>query len=121
MKIKIYDDDFSIIQIDNINNIDLNQEFVFYSRTDEENSVVIKTRNVPTNTIKRDDGWHLLKIDGVLDFSLIGILSRIATILSKEGISIFAISTYNTDYILIKKENLDKCKKALISNGYELV
>ena len=55
-----------------------------------------------------DDGWKAFRIQGVLDFSLIGILAKIATVLADNGISIFVVSTYNTDYVLIKKENYQK-------------
>lgn len=55
-----------------------------------------------------DDGWKAFRIQGVLDFSLIGILAKIATVLADNGISILAVSTYNTDYVLIKKENYQK-------------
>lgn len=66
------------------------------------------TSEVPENTIQRDDGWKAFRIQGVLDFSLIGILAKIATILADNGISIFAVSTYNTDYILIKKKTIKR-------------
>ena len=55
-----------------------------------------------------NDGWKAFRIQGVLDFSLIGILAKIDTVLADNGISIFAVSTYNTDYVLIKKENYQK-------------
>ena len=55
-----------------------------------------------------DDGCKAFRIQGVLDFSLIGILAKIATVLADNGMSIFAVSTYNTDYVLIKKENYQK-------------
>ena len=55
-----------------------------------------------------NDGWKAFRIQGVLDFSLIGILAKIATVLADNGISIFAVLTYNTDYVLIKKENYQK-------------
>ena len=56
----------------------------------------------------------------VEDFSLIGILAKIATVLADNGISIFAVSTYNTDYVLIKKENYEKGLEVLRASGYEL-
>ncbi len=55
-----------------------------------------------------NDGWKAFRIQGVLDFSLIGILAKIATVLADNGISIFAVSTYNTDYVLIKKKIIKK-------------
>ena len=66
------------------------------------------------NTIEREDGWKAFRIEGILDFSLIGILSKISALLAENEIGIFAISTYNTDYILVKEENYTKAKKLLI-------
>lgn len=60
----------------------------------------------------------MLKIEGILDFSLIGILSKISTILANEKIGIFVVSTYNTDYILVKKENLEKAVESLKKENY---
>lgn len=68
-----------------------------------------------------DDGWKAFRIQGVLDFSLIGILAKIATVLADNGISIFAVSTYNTDYVLIKKENYQKALDILQTTGYKIV
>ena len=73
------------------------------------------------NVIQRDDGWKGFRVQGILDFSLIGILSKIAEILAKNSISIFVISTYNTDYVLIKKENYQKALDILEHSGYEVV
>lgn len=73
---------------------------------------------MPTNTIKRNDGWKSLKIEGILDFALIGILSKINNILAENNISIYAISTYNTDYILTKKDEFEKACKILSNEGY---
>ena len=65
-----------------------------------------------------ETGWTMFKLEGPLDFSLIGILSKIATVLAVEGISIFAVSTYNTDWVLIKREKRDAAMKALACAGY---
>lgn len=65
-----------------------------------------------------EKGWTMFKLEGPLDFSLIGILSKIATALAAEGISIFAISTYDTDWVLIKKDKKDAATKVLASAGY---
>jgi hypothetical protein len=58
------------------------------------------------------------RIEGILDFSLIGILSKISTVLADHGIGIFAVSTFNTDYILVKKENYEKALNHLETAGY---
>lgn len=77
--------------------------------------------DVPANVTQRDDGWKGFRIQGILDFSLIGILSKIAEILAQNSISIFAISTYNTDYVLIKKENYQKGLNILKHSSYKIV
>lgn len=99
----------------------LDSEYNFIGKTDEEKSLVCITNEVPANVIQRDDGWKAFRIQGVLDFSLIGILSKIATILADNGISIFAVSTYNTDYVLIKKENYQKGLDVLQGAGYKII
>ena len=101
--------------------IDFNADFYFVARTDEELSLVCKTADTPAATTERDDGWRGFRIQGVLDFSLIGILSKLSGILAECGIGIFAVSTYNTDYILVKSENFDRAADALADAGYTLI
>ncbi len=93
---------------------------LFFGRTDEELSLVCKTEDAPSVTTERDDGWRGFRIKGILDFSLIGILSEISGILAENRIGIFAVSTYNTDYILVKKENFEHALNVLASKGYEI-
>ena len=83
--------------------------------------MVCLTDDVPANVIERDNGWSAFRIQGVLDFSLIGILSKISGILAENDIGLFAISTYNTDYILVKEENRNGAVKALEKAGYVMV
>ncbi len=78
-------------------------------------------RRSPSNVIKRDDGWKAFCIQGILDFSLIGILSKIAAILADNDISIFAASTYNTDYVFVKSQNYQRGLEILKSAGYEII
>ena len=70
--------------------------------------------------IKYSAGWRAFRIEGILDFSLIGILAKISTCLAENGIGIFAISTFNTDYILTKAENFEKAVKTLEAEGYKI-
>ncbi len=76
---------------------------------------------MPVNVIRRDDGWKAFRIQGVLDFSLVGILAKIATLLAENSIPIFAISTYNTDYVLTKAAHYEKALDALKQAGYTIV
>lgn len=118
MKLKIINQDFSICKVEDLSQIDYSDKFCFVSKTDEELSLVCNTNLVPKNAIECDNGWKAFRIQGVLEFSLIGILSRISTLLAENKIGIFAVSTYNTDYILTKEENFDKSIKILERNGY---
>lgn len=118
MEIKIINKDFSICKIEDLSKVDYSDEFCFIGKTDEELSVVCSTNLVPKNVIECDNGWKAFRIEGVLDFSLIGILSKISTLLAENEIGIFAVSTYNTDYILTKEENFEKSVKVLEKNGY---
>ena len=70
--------------------------------------------------MERDDGWKALRIIGILDFSLIGILARISSVLAENRIGIFAVSTFNTDYIFVKKNDFDKSIKALEDAGFDV-
>ena len=121
MEIKRIDDGFSICKVKDYSKVNFDSEYYFIGRTDEEYSLVCITENVPDNVIERDDNWKAFRIQGVLDFSLIGILSQISTLLAEKQIGIFAISTYNTDYILTKKDNYDRALKVLSDAGYKIV
>lgn len=121
MELKWLDDPLTVCKLDSTDKIDLSKDFYFIGRTDEELSLVCKTDDAPDNTLAREDGWRGFRIQGALDFSLIGILSKLSGILAANGIGLFAVSTYNTDYILIKAENLPRAVRALEAEGYRFV
>lgn len=120
MKLRKIHQDFSVCQVEDYSLVNLESQYCFIGKTDEEKSLVCATSEVPSNVIKKDDGWKAFYIEGVLDFSLIGILAQIASILADNAISIFAVSTYNTDYVLIKRENYQRGLEILKSKGYEI-
>ncbi|MBR1450730.1 MAG: ACT domain-containing protein [Lachnospiraceae bacterium] len=111
----------TVCKVADISAVDINADFYFIGRTDEEVSLVCRTEDTPPLAIERDDGWRGFRIQGMLDFSLIGILSKISGILAEHKIGIFAVSTYNTDYILVKEENFDRALSVLNSEGYSVV
>lgn len=121
MKIKRISYDFSVCKVSDYSQVDLNSEFCFTGKTDEENSLVCITENVPQNTVECDSGWKAFRIEGVLDFSLIGILAKISSLLAENGIGIFAVSTFNTDYIFTKEENYEKALSVLAEDGYTII
>lgn len=121
MEIKKIDYNFSICKVEDYSGFNLGSEYFFLGRTDDENSLVCITENVPDNVTECDDGWRAFRIQGVLDFSLIGILSQISALLAENEIGIFVVSTYNTDYILTKKENYQRALAVLSDAGYEII
>lgn len=121
MELKKLEYNLTVCKLENMSEFDITKEFYFFAKTDEEISLVCKTEDTPVNTSERDDGWKAFRIQGVLDFSLIGILSKLSGILADNKIGIFAVSTYNTDYILIKEENFEKAMDVLASEGYTIV
>jgi uncharacterized protein len=94
----------------------------FYSitRTNDELSIVCLQNSIPQDC-KIEKDWRILKIEGVLDFSLVGILAAISTLLANNKISIFAISTYDTDYILVKNDKIEEAISILTANNYEII
>ena len=120
MELKVIDKEFSVCKVSDFSEIDTGQPYIFTGSTDEERSLVCPTELVPGNTIERNDGWRAFRIEGVLDFSLIGILSKISTCLADNGIGIFAISTFNTDYVLTKENDFSKAIEVLKHAGYTI-
>ena len=121
MKIKAIEYDFTVCKVTGYSLVNLDSEYVFLGKTDEERSLVCLTSEVPSNTTERTDGWRAFCIEGVLDFSLIGVLSKICGIFAENKIGVFAVSTYNTDYVFIKEENFQKALDILKHSGYEIV
>lgn len=112
--------ELSVCKVRDYSQVDICKPFCFTGSTDEEFSLVCPTEIVPDNTTERDDGWRAFRIVGVLDFSLVGILAGISEILAANGIGLFAVSTYNTDYILTKAENFDRALDVLRNAGYTI-
>lgn len=111
----------TVCKVADVSDINMTADFYFVGKTDEEVSLVCKTEDTPVKTVERDDGWRGFRIQGVLDFSLIGILSKLSGILAEHKIGIFAISTYNTDYILVKEENFVRALSILAAEGYHVI
>jgi len=121
LKIEVLAGDFTVCKVTDYSGVSLTDKYCFIGKTGEENSLVCETSRVPSNTTEREDGWRALRIAGTLDFSLVGILAELSAVLARRNIGIFAVSTYNTDYILLKKDRLDDAVRALEAAGYAVV
>lgn len=120
MQLQILPQTFAVCQIQDTSQINWQMPLFFFSKTAEELSLVCPETDLPAAVLQCERGWRGLKICGVLDFALVGILAKISSLLANAGISIFAVSTYNTDYILIKESHLQKAAAALRTNGYQI-
>jgi len=89
--------------------------FFSLTRTAEELSVVCAAGSEPSGG-RVESGWSCLRVAGTLDFALTGILASIASPLAREGVSIFALSTFDTDYVLVRE--IEKAREALRSAGF---
>lgn len=88
--------------------------------TEDELSIVCEMSHIPKDIVCEGD-WKVLKVKGPLDFALTGILANISTILADSDISLFAISTYDTDYILVKNNDLDQSIEALTKHKHIII
>ncbi|MFR0823136.1 MAG: ACT domain-containing protein [Clostridia bacterium] len=123
MNLEVLENKLKVIKLSNnirIPDILFNQEWYSITKTNEELSIVVdESFEIQSNIVEYN--WKAIKVVGTLDFSLIGILSKISTILAQAEISIFALSTYNTDYILLKSDKLEKAIKVLKESGYTFI
>ena len=120
MKLKVFDTELSVCKVADVQGIDLARELTFVGVTDEEISLVCPTESVPAGTLEREDGWRAFRIEGELDFLLVGILAQVSSALAEAGVPIFAVSTCNTDYVLVKAEHLARALEALVDAGFEV-
>ncbi len=123
LTMRLYKEKYGVCRLNNDEPIPawcLASGFFSITRTDDELSIVCEQADIP-DSITCENNWRLLKVLGPLDFSLVGILSRISKVLADESISIFAISTYDTDYILLKDKDIDTGVTALTNAGYEII
>jgi hypothetical protein len=87
------------------------------TRTDNEVSVVCRDRDVPDGE-SAERGWRVLEVKGPLDFSLSGVVASLVVPLAAERIPIFVISTFETDYVLVRGSDLDEASRALTAAGH---
>jgi hypothetical protein len=123
LTMKLIKEKYGVCRLDKIELIPewaKNSDFFSITKTCDELSIVCSQDSIPEE-IKCERDWRILKIEGPLDFSLIGILASISTILAQKGISIFAISTYDTDYILVKNKDIANAIESLINERYEII
>ena len=121
MTLELLPPEFTVCQLAADSEADLSDSFTFFARTDEELSLVCPLDACPASALNRQDGWRCLRVKGPLDFSLIGILAELANCLAKAGVPIFAVSTYNTDYLLFRTCHEKAALAALAAAGHPVI
>ncbi len=101
-------------------NTALSSEIYFIGKTSAELSLVCQS-DIDIDALESEPGWRAFEVLGPLGFSLTGILSNISGVLASADVSIFAISTFDTDYILVKQHQLDTASQALKKAGYTVL
>ncbi len=113
MNVEWLNGEFSVCRIRDAGDADLSVPFTFFAVTDTEKSLVCPTEACPANALKREDGWRCFRLPGPLDFSLVGVLAKITGCLRDAGIPVFAVSTYDTDYVLVRSADAERAAASL--------
>jgi hypothetical protein len=122
LQLKLMPEMLSVCRLDAADELPLwalGDPFFSVTKTADELSIVCSQASVP-ETVKCEGDWRCLKVMGPLDFALIGILAKISSVLAAAGISIFAVSTYDTDYIMLKAPKIEAAIAALSANGIQI-
>ena len=121
MVIERLDGCFSVCKLPDFSLVDWSDPFLFLARTDTEYSLVCSAGRAPANACCCEHGWRALRVAGTLDFSLTGVLSMLTALLAAAQIPVFAVSTYDTDYILTRAADFDRAICTLAGGGCTIV
>lgn len=111
---------FAVCKLTDASQARLSDDFWFLSKTDEEISLVCRSESIPGSCLCVEDDWRMLRVKGTLDFSLVGILAELSGILARAKVSLFAVSTYDTDYILVQESQFPEALNVLRETGHSI-
>lgn len=112
--------DFCVCKVTCIQQVNFAHAYVFLGKTEDEISVVCPVQAAPPSTLAMETGWKMLQVDGQLNFGMTGVIAGISGVLASQSIPLFVVSTYNTDYVLLKAEWYEKALQALQTAGYTI-
>ena len=121
MEIQALAQAFTVCKVKDAAYIDLAVPFTFAGVTDGELSLVCPTESAPAQTLAREDGWRAFRVAGSMAFELVGVLARMTGALAARQIPVFALSTFDTDYVLVKAEHFENALEALVKDGVATV
>ncbi len=111
---------FAVCKLEDYSKVDLSSSFCFIQKTEEENSFICLSNQIPSNAIEVKEDWRAFRIQEKMKFSMIGIYTGIAQVLANKAISIMAMSTFQSDYIFVQKQDFEKAKEVLEKAGYTM-
>ena len=120
MNLKLLPETFTVCKVEDESQIEFTGTYCFVGKTEDEISLVCPTADVPGFTEAREDGGRRFKIEGELDFSMIGVISHLSSILAAEDLPLFVISTFQTDYIFVKEDDLSKALFVLEEENHKV-
>lgn len=119
MTLEMLKEIYAVCKLKQKDDVDFGGQFTSLTISEHEISLVCEQSRIPNECIA-EKGYKAFRIAGTLEFSMVGVLSRLSKILADENISIIAVSTYDTDYILVKQEAFAQAKKSLSAHGYKI-
>lgn len=123
LRLVVLETPLSVCKVADASGVDLDRIAppLFFAHTADELSLVCPSSSVPTTScVEREDGWRALRVEGTLEFSLTGIIAGISSVLAASGVPVFCVSTFDTDYVLVKEDRLAQALRALDTAGYVL-
>ena len=121
MVLELSDTLFSVCKLSSFDGVDFTKPFTFTGVSEKEYSLVCQSLNKPNNVIDAEDGWRLFRLQGSFEFYIVGIIAELTSLLQQAKIPVFVISTFDTDYILLKKEYVDSATEVFKSAGHKIV
>ena len=121
MKLEVLPMPLTACKVAALTAMNIDSPFTFAARTDRELSLVCPTASAPADTLAREDGWRAFRVAGSMAFSMVGVLARLTDRLAAAQVSVFAVSTFDTDYVLVKADRLETALAALAADGMDIV
>jgi len=118
MTIRVLKEKLSVCKLDSLEGVDFGRGLLFLAKTRDELSLVCESACVPSQAMAVEKNWRAFRVEGVLDFGLVGVLADITRILAAGGVSVFAVSTYDTDYVMVKEDVFGDGLRLLGEQGY---
>lgn len=118
MKLKLWEEKYSICRVEELDTALLAEEHVFVTKAESGITLACRTAVVPAARVWQEDGWRMFSLSGQLVYTLMGILGKIATILGNNSIGVYAVSSADNIYFLVREKNLEQAQNVLEEKGY---